>query len=724
MTAQAPETGVRTWEEANYRYLLTELERLRLLLRRHILWLRTRRGNDPVPSYQGLAISEEQADRMSAPVDWAAQGRFYARDSEASRAGRSLEAIEGSLRQQLAAFESGGQRTALDALTQLFRLSAFGRDLVLLCLAPELDASFERLYGYVQDDVTRKHATLDLALALFTRDTTQALTDRTSLMPHMPLRLFQVLSLESGPSVPWSSALRLSERVRDYLLGFNRIDDAVVDWLRPIPGLPISSPQGELIDRMVRQLRSSKAQGWPLVEVLGPRGSDKRALARTLADRVGLQMFELNPARLPASGPDRHDALRLIEREAVLSQFGLFLDADADRLTDAALKASVMEAIGQLGVFLVVGAPERVPADREALIVSAPRADFQAQRELWQQALADSPNTVDGRLDDIIEQFHLGPTAVLRVVSAASSRARLASGDPDGVISAEALWDACRTEATAPLDDLAQRITSAHTWDDIVLPDDVFAQIREIGAQVAHRSRVYEAWGFGAKLNRGRGISALFSGPSGTGKTLAAEILANHLTLDLYRIDLSGVVSKYIGETEKNLRRVFDAAEDSGAILFFDEADALFGKRSEVKDSHDRYANIEVNYLLQRMEDYRGLAILATNMKSHMDQAFLRRLRFVVEFPFPDASHRARMWQNVFPSAAPVEALDHAALSRLEIAGGNIKNIALNAAFLASGHGGPISMRDVFQAARREYAKIEKLARRAEFGAYLELVDG
>ena len=238
------------------------------------------------------------------------------------------------------------------------------------------------------------------------------------------------------------------------------------------------------------------------------------------------------------------------------------------------------------------------------------------------------------------------------------------------MLTAEDLWQACREQVGWQLGRLAQRLTPCYTWDDIVLPDDLMRQLREIADQVAARPQVYESWGFGARLPRGRGISALFSGPSGTGKTMAAEILANHLQLDLYRIDLAGVVSKYIGETEKNLRNVFDAAEQSGAILFFDEADALFGKRSEVKDSHDRYANIEVNYLLQRMEDYRGLAILCTNRRAALDRAFLRRLRFLVEFPFPDGENRCRIWQKVFPPQAPLASLDLEALSRLEISRG------------------------------------------------------
>jgi SpoVK/Ycf46/Vps4 family AAA+-type ATPase len=261
---------------------------------------------------------------------------------------------------------------------------------------------------------------------------------------------------------------------------------------------------------------------------------------------------------------------------------------------------------------------------------------------------------------------------------------------------------------------LAQRIDSAARWDDLVLPEAQKQILRDVGAQVRHRATVYERWGFGGRGARGLGISALFAGASGTGKTMAAEVLGAELRLDVYRIDLSAVVSKYIGETEKNLRRIFDEAEGGGAILLFDEADALFGKRSEVKDSHDRYANIEVSYLLQRMEAYRGLAILTTNLKSALDTAFLRRIRFIVQFPFPDPEQRAEIWRRVFPGAMPRDGLDPLLLSQLNVSGGNIKSIAMNAAFLAAEAGEPVRMSHVLRAARAEYAKLEKPLTEAE----------
>jgi SpoVK/Ycf46/Vps4 family AAA+-type ATPase len=274
----------------------------------------------------------------------------------------------------------------------------------------------------------------------------------------------------------------------------------------------------------------------------------------------------------------------------------------------------------------------------------------------------------------------------------------------------------CRLRLRARLEGLAQRVISGAGWDQLVLPHEQIELLHGIAAQLRQRVTVYERWGFGARSPRGLGITALFFGPSGTGKTLAAEVLANELRLDLYRIDLSRVVSKYIGETEANLRRVFDAAEESGAILLFDEADALFGRRSEVKDSHDRYANIEVSYLLQRMEAYRGLAVLTTNMKSALDPAFLRRIRFIVEFPFPDAGERAAIWRRVLPPATPIDGLDWDRLAALRIAGGNIRNIALNAAFLAADSGQPVRMPHLLAAARSEYIKLERPLTAAETG--------
>jgi SpoVK/Ycf46/Vps4 family AAA+-type ATPase len=360
-------------------------------------------------------------------------------------------------------------------------------------------------------------------------------------------------------------------------------------------------------------------------------------------------------------------------------------------------------------MLIVSSRQRRRQRQRPVLSFDVHKPTLPEQRALWQTALGESAPGIDGHVDVLVSQFDLNAPAIL--AACAGAMGRLAAQDKHEVDAAEAataLWDTCRTQARPRLDDLAMRIKTTAGWEDLVLPEPQKDILREIAMHVRNRGTVYERWGFSTKGARGLGINAMFAGTSGTGKTMAAEVLAEELRLDLYRIDLSSVVSKYIGETEKNLRRVFDAAEEGGVILLFDEADALFGKRSEVKDSHDRHANIEVSYLLQRMEAYRGLAVLTTNMKDALDSAFLRRLRFIVQFSFPDAAQREEIWRRVFPAATPTEALDERKLAQLNVAGGSIRNIALNAAFLAADAGAPVRMQHLMRAARHEYLKLDR----------------
>jgi SpoVK/Ycf46/Vps4 family AAA+-type ATPase len=347
--------------------------------------------------------------------------------------------------------------------------------------------------------------------------------------------------------------------------------------------------------------------------------------------------------------------------------------------------------------------------------VEVRRPTVDEQLGLWNHALGPLASDLFAELAALVAQFPLDVDEIER-----AGRAVVADESPRaGETLAARLWRTCRAQARQPLHRLAQHIESSAEWRDLVLPDDSLRALREIATHVRQRAKVYGAWGFAARGPRGLGLSALFAGPSGTGKTLAAEVIARELNFDLFRIDLSQVVSKYIGETEKNLSAVFDAAEQAGAILLFDEADALFGKRSEVKDSHDRYANIEVSYLLQRMEAYRGLAILTTNQRAALDTAFSRRLRFVVSFPFPDADLRERIWERIFPAHTPTVGLDFAKLARLGVAGGNIRNIALNAAFLAADANEAVHMKHLLVAARGECVKIEKSLTSAEIGGWV-----
>jgi hypothetical protein len=722
-------------------YLQTCLRALRLRLQRRVLWLRRQWQHDPLQEYPGLVISESRADWLLAGEEGGAEAAFYREDPEALGLGAALAAVEQDRAALAGNLAAAGRPPAAEALVARFGLSPFERDVLLLCLAPELDPTFERLYAYVQDDVTRRYPTAHLALALLGDETPG---DPASFLPEAPLRRFGLLVVEPGttPAAALGARpLRLDDRIAACLRGdyraAERPDERLAGLLAAAPPSPVPPDDAELAERLARALGAGNR--WPLVNLVGPPDAGQLAVARLLTERLGLRLFQLDAGRLPASGPDQLEMLRLAAREALLLRAGLFVEIEAG---EAAERASALVEHLPAGVLLVASSRERWSLPVETVVARVQRPDAAVQRGLWRQALslcagnprgptkrgARSPEDrkAEGRpapereaaIEAVVQQFDLGPLAIGRAAAAARARRRLRAPGEDREPEAEDLWGACRELAGGRIEDLAQRIAPGATWEEIVLPEEAFRQLEEIAAQVAHRGRVYEQWGFGARLSRGRGISALFSGPPGTGKTMAAEVLAAHLQLDLYRIDLSGVVSKYIGETEKNLRRVFDAAEESGAILFFDEADALFGKRTEVKDSHDRYANIEVNYLLQRMEDYRGLAILATNRKSALDRAFLRRLRFLLEFPSPDWESRRRIWRKVFPPQTPLEELDFDFLARMEIAGGNIRNIAVNAAFLAAAENAPVRMAHLMRAAQREYAKLDRMITEAEFGPY------
>lgn len=723
MTAATREAAASAWPAANEAFVAMEVARVRLRLERRVLWLRSRWRHDPLRDFHDAVISDAQADDLLSVEDRSDEAAFYRTDHAAAHVGRRIAELDEQLAQRRRAFEARGQAAAVDTLTRLFGLSPFERDVVLLCLAPELEPGIERLYAYVQDDLTCRHVTPRLALALLDSEAQRG-PARRSFLPDAPLRRCALTALEPGQAtIQAATPLRIDERVAAYLLGVNRIDPRAAELLEPVATVPIAPSQQELVDRLRGWLDLEQRRApLPVLNLVGPDGAGRAAVAAALAAALGLQLCRLDAAGgLPACSGDRGALLRVLEREAVLLDLAFYLDATDLDPADHARRAAITWTVDQLAGFVVVAGRERWQARRSVAVVHVDRPAPAEQVAVWEQALDDTPQA-PATLAALAQQFDLGPGAIASAVAAAREGARVRSGRQDAVVQADDLWQACRERCSAGLHDLAQRSAPAQTWDDIVLPADVLCQLQEIAAQVANRATVHAGWGFESRLNRGRGISALFAGPSGTGKTMAAEVLAGHLRLDLYRVDLAGVVSKYIGETEKNLRRVFDAAERAGAILFFDEADALFGKRTEVRDSHDRYANIEINYLLQRMEDYRGLAILATNMKSALDAALLRRLRFLVDFPFPDTAQRLRIWQGVFPAGAPLDGLDFSLLARLEIAGGNIKNIAVNAAFLSAAAGTPVRMSHVLHATRREYLKIDKLPLESEFGQYYAAV--
>jgi AAA+ superfamily predicted ATPase len=583
---------------------------------------------------------------------------------------------------------------AIDQLTETFSLSRFEQDLLLLCAGVEMDAGLAACCAAAAGAQGRPYASFGLACATLAEPHWSAIT------PVRPLRLWRLVEVKDDQALA-SSRLCIDERVLHYLAGVGYLDTRLRPLLRA-HALPAAMAQSHVrvVEAAVQALEE-RDDATPVLQLLGDDDAGQRDVASAVSHRLGLQLHLLRAADIPA-GLHELDALAVLwQREAALLGSALLIECEDG-------VGSAMRFAQRPGSVIFIGAREPVPVDRPTLRFVVNKPGAADQRRLWAEALGADAARINGALDGVATQFRLSAQTILRTGEAL--RPTLAASlAPDA-----ALWQACRTSVRNRLDEMAQRVEPAARWEDLVLPEPQKQTLQQIAAHVKHRFEVYDSWGFAGKGARGLGISALFAGESGTGKTMAAEVLANELHLDLYRIDLASAVSKYIGETEKNLRRVFDAAEDSGAILLFDEADALFGKRSEVKDSHDRYANIEVSYLLQRMEAYRGLAILTTNLKNALDTAFLRRLRFVVQFPFPDVQQREQIWRGIFPAATPLNGVDCAKLARLNVAGGSIRNIALNAAFLAAEAGGPVAMPHLLQAARSDAAKRERSPSDAE----------
>jgi len=594
---------------------------------------------------------------------------------------------------------------ALETLCHTFQLSTFERLVLLLCAGMELDARFADLCGAAHQDPNQTTPTFSLALSALPHAHWSALT------PDAPLRRWRLIEVQGGPALT-TSPLRIDERILHYLTGLQPLDENLCGFVQPvsIDASTLSPSHLTQVDEAVHLW--SGATPTPVIELCGNAESEKLAVASALCARLGMQVFSMSAQVLPQTPHEFEILLRLWEREAILSGSALILDGHDDGNQSARLFQFVDRLHTPL---LFLSRDHRHIRNRSMVTFFVEKPEPLEQQHLWESCLGAHLPAINGCLEQLSSQFNLSQSSI----QAACFQAMPPSATVDPGTIATRLWDACRTQARPRLGDLAQRIPPVAGWNDLILPERQIRTLKTIVVHVRQRMKVYEQWGFSRKSARGLGISALFTGQSGTGKTMAAEVIAHELRLDLYRIDLSQVVSKYIGETEKNLRRVFYAAEEGGAILLFDEADALFGKRTEVKDSHDRYANIEVGYLLQCMEAYRGLAILTTNLKGALDDAFQRRIRFIVSFPFPDVQRRTAIWQHIFPEDTPTQRLDMSKIARLNITGGSIRNIAMNAAFFAAENNTSVSMKEVLQAARLEYAKQEKPLTESEIRGWI-----
>ena len=706
--------GTPSVADLSLQHLEAELVRIDAMLRRQVeRWQAA--GQDPADAFRGLYVSDEQADALlTRPfgTSWGQAGdqlpageELMADDLE--QATRRAEALAQAARQQ-------GSMVRLERLERVFDLDRFDVDTLLICLAPGLDLRYERLYGYLQDDVTRKRPSVNLVLDLLCEPG----PGRLSMLPHFaddaPLFKYHVLEreIESGAGRQPLLAHSLS------------IDDTIVAWLlgkyQPHANLGAHvelslspgnstdvSVSSEVWGHLVTALRENS-----ITVFYGLDHARQRAAAGQMAAQSGRPLLLADVGAVIDSEISPLRSLEFVFRDARLTGAIPFLYGWDTCLVDGAPPPDMLAELCAFPRAAIVAGhspwqPKGVGRDRNLRWFEFSIPNFVERRALWEHCLAAVEPSAALDVRPLAGQFLLTAGQIRDVVASARDAA-LQRGDSLGEAD---LFAAARTHSNPRLAALARKIVPRYGWQDIILPNDQLALLHELIATVRERPQVLEEWGVGQKLASSRGVTVLFAGPPGTGKTMAAEIIASELGLDLYKIDLSTIVSKYIGETEKNLERIFNEATTSNAILFFDEADALFGKRSEVRDSHDRYANIEISYLLQRMEAYDGVTILATNLRANLDEAFTRRLQFAVDFPFPEEEDRLRIWETLFPVDVPrVEELDFDLLARrFKLAGGSIRNILVSAAFLAASDGKKVTMDHLLHGTRRELQKMGRL---------------
>jgi len=729
-------------------HIQEELQRLACLIHFQILKFRERgRGGSGSDHLGGLCIQDDEIDAILSEVSQAApvpssqeEDPAYSRpllDAYVTRTARISD--------RKAASAQEGTVLALERLKALFRLSAFDVDALLVFLAPEIDLRYEKLYAYLQDDVTQRRLSVACVLNLLCPSFEARLNARQRFTPVAPLMWHALLT--PIPELPGQAAsllahsMKVDERIVQELLGVGLPDPRLLPLLRweashvPWERLVLSEEVKGRLEKMMGWLVAQRAslqggQGRPEGTILyfhGAAGAGKQTVAGAVCQRLGLRLLVMDVERLLHGEIPFPTAVRLIFREVLLQQAALYVDHFDLLLVEEGkvrlLRKTFLEEMGHLtGLLFLSGREDWMPeapfTQNVFIRMAFPVPTETVRQSLWRAAL-DGSCVPSLDVEALANRFCMGAGQIHHVVAAAKDLA-LGRDFASGPIGADDLQSACKAYFHQQVSALVTLVQPGRRWDEMVLPKTQMDQLRGMVSWVKYRNLVYKEWGFERRLSLGKGLNALFSGPSGTGKTMAAEVVAGELGLDLYKIDLSMIVSKYIGETEKNLGRVFQEARDSRAILFFDEADAIFGKRSEVKEAHDRYANIEIGYLLQKMEEHDGVVVLATNLSKNMDEAFLRRIQFTIEFPHPDAENRRRIWEGMLPDALPLASdVDLGFLAQsLRLTGGHIRNVVMAGAFLAAANGKVVTMMHLMQAARQEYQKMGWLCTKADFGPY------
>lgn len=729
------------------KHLQAELSRIDLLIQRQIRrWQLA--GQDPTDAFRGLHLPDEEAEALVARPFSSNWGELGILSPEESQAFEYREEEAARQARQLA--ETGREQGRPPRLLQLadtFDLDRFALDLLLVCLAPTLDLRYERLYGYLQDDVTRKRPTVNLGLDLLTQSGPARLLQLTHFTDESPLFKYYLLEFypETADGLPLlSRTLQVDQSIVSWLLGRYEPHADLGPHARLLQGQAGPAETVRLLagDVSAELDRLSERRVGAHLVFYGSDQASQQAAARLLAAQIGRPLLVVDLAPLVKEGLPAIRALRLALRDARLTgALPCLLGWDACLFDGEAPSGDLLtELCGYPDLIIVAG--ERawqargIDRDRPLLWFEFPTPSFTQRLKVWHHflqeiepacpevaAVSEPPAPIEdsGKLFESDQRWDVTALAGQFVLTTGQIRdvvamARDKAAQRGTTLTTEDLFIAARAHSNPRLANLARKIVPRYDWQDMILPHDQLAILQEIIATVRGRPVVLETWGVGRKLASSAGVTVLFAGPPGTGKTMAAEIIARELNLDLYKIDLSTIVSKYIGETEKNLEKIFEEAQSSNAILFFDEADAIFGKRSEVKDAHDRYANIEVSYLLQRMEAYDGVTILATNLRANLDEAFTRRLQFAVDFPFPEADDRQRIWETLFPPDVPCQPeLDFELLARrFKLAGGNIRNVIVSAAYLAAADGEVVTMAHILHGIRRELQKMGRLVNEAD----------
>jgi SpoVK/Ycf46/Vps4 family AAA+-type ATPase len=616
-------------------------------------------------------------------------------------------------------------------LQNVFELNQFEKNLLLLCLASEIDNDFERLIGYLEDNINCRFPTLSLALKLFCDNESERVSAR-NIFNTSPLFNFNIIKYIDEKGSKLSRQLKIDERIINYLLESTTLYHSFNENMMIIQPIAknecLHRKELKKLINLLKSMLSNKElnKNQLFINLYGLQGSGKKTIAATACEEFGFPLIMLDITNILNQPAEKivislSNFLRELYLQSALPYFEITQIPDEKKSNFEIFE----QFLNKIELPFIIGTEKpwnssKISNQKTQITIKIPIIEYETRFKLWYDMI-NKPK-LKNDIKQLASTFQFTPGDIIKCVETAKGTARLRDKD-NSSLQKEDIWMAARNLPRHKLGELTQKINPIFTWDDIVLPIDIKKHLKELCQQVENQNKVYNEWGVSKKLSRGLGLTVLFSGSSGTGKTMAAEVIANELNLDLYRIDLSSIVNKYIGETEKNLRKVFDEAEKSHAILFFDEADALFGKRTEIKDSHDRYANIEINYLLQKMEEYKGLCILATNMKKAIDKAFTRRIRIVIEFPIPNLNQRKEIWKKGFEPNIPYNGIDFDFLAtQFKITGGNIRNITLNAAFLAAAENKNVYMSHLINATKREFNKIGKLCLESEFEKYYSII--